>query len=158
MTVREGAAQPERAGRKEYNVLFEKFVDSAGDGHGRVLGFVAYGIYKQAKREWSADIRDKNGRGPNAEELAAYIATWTPSQIDNAHERAAQAMSAFAQSVIEEATPQILEEALRGSFWRGVFQSALAAFLYTIFLIGCATILAFSGVDLIGIVQKVSGP
>jgi hypothetical protein len=37
----------------EYNPIFEKLVDEAGVGTATVSGLVAYGLYKNSKREWA---------------------------------------------------------------------------------------------------------
>jgi hypothetical protein len=134
----------------DYNPTFEELVDRADD---TILGLIAYGYYKIAKREWASRIRAQIGRAPTDEELKAYIATWTPSQLQGVRERAAQVMAEYANNVIAAERPRILREALRGSFWRAVWPSMLASAFYTIALIMLVVIAARAGVDLLGIIE-----
>ncbi len=103
------------------------------------------------------DLQQRKGRKPNDEELRDYIHHWTPSQLGNVQEGARQALAAYASSVLEYEEPRILKRALKGGFWRSVWPSMLASFLYTLLLIGAAIILARSGVELIGILRQASG-
>ncbi len=135
----------------EYNKTFEKFV---GNDFSDLVGIVAYGIYKHAKREWATSIFNDHGRAPNADELRAYHATWTPRQIESARQSAAQVLSAYADEVISNEEPRILKDALKGSFWKSVWQSIFANGLYTLMLIALAIILAKAGVDLIGLIRE----
>lgn len=137
----------------DYNPIFERLVGDAQS----TQGMVAYGVYKLAKRKWASEIRRQNGRAPTAEELKAYIATWTPSQLDNVRMVAEQTLAEYARNVIAEEEPRILREALRGGFWRAVWPAMLAALLYTLLLIGLALVLARSGIDLIGILKTAAG-
>lgn len=60
-------------GGRTYNEVFERLVTDPDD----IEGFIAYGLYKQAKREWLIDFHSRLGRAPNANELKAYNQTWT---------------------------------------------------------------------------------
>jgi hypothetical protein len=108
-------------------------------------------------------------RKPNEEELKSYIHTWTDSRIRGVTEQAEGVLASFASSVVESATPQIREDAISGKIeadlakfqrsqegqWgRAVFYSVVANFLYTLFLILVVLVLAWNGVDLIGLLQK----
>jgi len=155
MEPNDAVAAPAAAAPVGYNPIFEKLVD--GDDDGQVLGIVAYGLYKIAKREWASEIARLQNRPPTQAELDAYIATWTPSQLENVKRNAAQVLSEYADSVISAEEPRILRDALRGSFWRGVWPSFTATLLYTLALIALAIVLARSGIDLIGILQRAAG-
>jgi hypothetical protein len=61
----------------DYNPIFERLFGDVEDGSANVEGLVAYGLYKISKREWVTGLRKKEARGPSAEELRAYMATWT---------------------------------------------------------------------------------
>lgn len=56
---------------KDYNTIFERFVGASEEAPQDLLGIVAYGIYKHAKREWVADIRTRFARPPTEDELRA---------------------------------------------------------------------------------------
>lgn len=142
---------------QQYNRVFERFVGEA-DGDGDIVGIVAYGIYKKAKREWTMDFRNSYGRAPNASELNAYHSTWTPAQIQNARNSAAQVMAAYAEEVISQEEPRILRDAVKGSFWPSVMTSIAANALYTIGLIILAVIISRAGIDLLGLVTPPTGP
>lgn len=118
-------------------------------------GMVAYCLYKIAKREWATEFFRRNGRKPNDAELEDYIRTWTPTRIAGAAKEADAVILEFAGSVIETNAPQIREQALRGTFWSSVWNSIVAAFLYTLMLIGTVIVLRIAGIDLLSITQKV---
>ncbi len=42
-------------------------------GDGDFVGFVAYGLYKQNKREWLAAFEREHGRTPNDSEIRSFI-------------------------------------------------------------------------------------
>ncbi len=112
---------------------------------------VAYGIYKTSKREWITEFAEQNARTPNDQELSAYAATWTPQLLQNANDAASSALAAYAESVIEEARPGILKDALKGSGVRAVLLNMLAALLYTVALIFVVIVLKWAGVDLLSL-------
>ncbi|WP_113447868.1 hypothetical protein [Rhizobium cremeum] len=153
MTTAEVVASSAPNGSKDYNTIFERFVGDGEAGNQDLLGIVAYGIYKNAKREWASEIRARHGRAPSEEELKAYHATWTSSQIQNARNNAQQVLAEYADYVISEAEPRILRDAVKGKFWPDVGTSIFSNALYTLGLIILAVILARSGVDLIGLLS-----
>ncbi|MGR9552284.1 hypothetical protein ACU8MG_03820 [Rhizobium leguminosarum] len=144
------------AGSADYNRVFEKFVGEGEDGMSDIVGIVAYGIYKNAKREWAMEFRKSYGRPPTGEDLKAYHATWTPAQIQSARNSAAQVMTAYADSVISAEEPRILREAVKGSFWPAVGTSIFSNLLYTVGLIAVAIVLARAGIDLLGLLSTVA--
>lgn len=130
------------------NPIFSKFVDGTDSP---IPGYVAYGIYKSRKREWATEIHARTGQPPTSADLAAYHVMWTSGLIENTRDNAEQALGAYADDLIAEATPGILRDALKGRFSRDIVVSILASFIYTLILVMLALILAFSGVDLLGI-------
>jgi hypothetical protein len=50
--------------------MYERLVDGSDD---LISGYVAYGIYKQAKREWLRKFEDVHQRSPTPAEMAAYV-------------------------------------------------------------------------------------
>ncbi|MEF2073113.1 hypothetical protein [Consotaella aegiceratis] len=148
------SSQPEPSER-QYNPLFERFVNVDLPDADMLPGMVAYCLYKIAKREWATDFFDRNGRKPNDSELADYIRTWTTTRLAGAEKEAETVILTFANSVIEANEPTIREDALRGTFWSAVRASMTAAFFYTPLLIGFAVVLRFSGIDLLAIFQSI---
>lgn len=132
--------------------IFERLVEDENDD---IHGFVAYGIYKRAKREWVSQFETENGRLPEAKEVDAYVSSWTPQVIQNAQDAASSALAAYADEAIVQAKPGIVEEALKGTWIKSVLQSMLAAVLYTIALLAVAVTLKAAGIDLLGIVGAV---
>lgn len=147
MAERTGANEPPD-NEADYNPIFEKFVDHANEGQSLLIGFVAYGLYKRAKREWAASIREEHGRGPTEDELKHYVATWTASQIEGKRSEARDVLAAFSDTVERSARPRILREALQGRFWQGVGQSVVGALAYTLILILVVIVLKTTGVGL----------
>lgn len=139
-----------------YNPLFENLVINAPDGS-QVRGMIAYGLYKRAKWEWASRVYEKEGRKPSEAELQSYIQTWTPTQIDNIQNGAAQILTAYADAVLSEGEPGILKEALKGSFWRSLWTNLLSAAAYTLILILLALGLALAGIDILGVFEKFAG-
>lgn len=106
------------------------------------------------KGEWAARVRSRHGRAPSPDELEDYVSTWTPSRLASLRAEAASALATYAEAVISDEEPRILREAVKGTFWRGVWQSMVAAFLYTLALIGVGLVLAIVGVDVLGILRS----
>lgn len=132
----------------DYNPIFEKLVDGDHDPESELVGIIAYGLYKQAKREWAADIRDDKQRGPSREELEAYVASWTSSRVDGLRTEAAEILASFSGYVIENERPNILKDALRGRFWVGVGESVIGAVCFSVFLILLYLFLDYFGLPL----------
>lgn len=135
-----------------HNTLYERFVDQGGN---QVQGYIAYGLYKSAKREWVINFKAANGREPNAKEIANYVQAYTEQTIEAFETQAAGVLVGFADGAIADAKADIVAEALRGSFWGSVWQSIFANAVYTLILIALVLVLAFAGVDLLGLFAKV---
>lgn len=135
-----------------HNTMYERLVDQSGN---KVQGFIAYGLYKTAKREWVREFEAGRGRPPRAAEVTAYVSGYTPQTVDAFEAQAKGVLAQFAGGIIADARPEIVEEALKGEFWKNVFQSMTANAIYTVILIAIALVLAAAGVDFIGIVSTV---
>jgi transposase-like protein len=135
-----------------YNTLYERFVDQGGD---TVQGYVAYGLYKNAKREWVRSFEATHGRSPERNEVDAHVAGYTPQMISALEAQAKSILVEFADGAITSAKPGIVQDALRGSAWRSIGQSIAANALYTLILIVLAAVLFFAGVDLLGIQRQI---
>lgn len=145
----------------DYNDAFEKLVKI--DAEGRVdltvdhlTGLIAYGIYKQTKREYVAMWRAEFGHPPSEGDLRAWSQSQTgPTQLKGLRKNAAEILREYQRTAVVNATPAIQRNALRGAFWPSVRASMTGAALYTLSLILLSAALAFAGVDLIGIYQKI---
>ncbi len=137
-----------------FDPVFPRLVKEDTPGQ-KLLGFIAYGLYHDGKREWISDFRAREKRYPLEEELLAYERSWTASRLDALENAAAQLVTAYTDSVVSQAEKQILRSALTGSYWRAVWRWVGGALLYTLLLLALAVGLAKSGVDLIGMLEKV---
>jgi hypothetical protein len=134
-----------------FDPVFPRLVNEAEGPQQKLVGFLAYGLYQEAKREWISDFFAREKHYPNADELRAYDQSWTASRLEALHNGAAQLLTAYADSVVTQAEMQILRRALRGSFWRAVSRWVAGAVVYTCVMIGLAVGLMRLGFDLIGI-------
>lgn len=135
-----------------YNTMYERLVDQ---GDNTVSGYIAYGLYKHAKREWVRDFEQANGRSPTAQEQAGYVASYTPQITSALQTQATGVLAQFAAGAVDDARPEILREALRGSAWKSVGLSIAANVIYTLLLVAVVLVLAYAGVDILGIVSNV---
>lgn len=62
-----------------YNPVFAKLVDEAEH---ELVGFLAYGIYKAAKREWLSEHRERHGRRPTEPEYRQHADAQTPVMLE----------------------------------------------------------------------------
>ena len=123
-------------------------------GESELVGLVAYGRYKQAKRLWTQKVWQRNGQKPSQNELDGYVEYWTDDRLEALREEAKSALGAFASDVIAAERPKILKQALKGSFWRAIWPSMAASAFYTLILVALAIIAARAGVDPLGIIQS----
>ena len=138
-----------------YNTIFAKFYDPDASEGEQLTGLIGYGLYKRAKREWAVAFFERFARPPTTEDLHNYALTWTDSLIDTNVEGAETALAAYADAVIESATPGIREDALKGTLSASVRASLLAAVIYTSSLIVLAVIVEVSGIDVVGVISKI---
>jgi hypothetical protein len=134
-----------------FDPVFPRLVNGAESPQRKLVGFLAYGLYQESKREWISDFFTREKHYPNAEELRAYDHSWTASRLEGLHNAAAQLLTAYADSVMTQAEMQILRSALRGSFWRAVSRWIVGALVYTCIIIGLALGLTRLGFDLLGV-------
>ena len=131
-----------------YNKVFKSLVDDAQPSEGQLIGTLAYGLYKIGKREWLLDYRREHGQPPGPEAHREYIRSLTPMVLDAYRSRAAEVLADYAGSVLEAERPRIVEEALRGGFWRGFWPSFVASIAFSLVLAAIVFIAAISGFGL----------
>jgi hypothetical protein len=154
----EPAQQIEEAPRSPLDAVFPRLVNEAEGTEQKLIGFVAYGLYQDTKREWISDFRSREGRYPQDEELREYERSWTASRLEGLKNAAVQSIAAYTDSVLSQAETQILRNALKGSGWRAVWCGLIGALLYTLIVIGLIVILARSGIDLKGLFERLTTP
>src|SRR5215210_5791029 len=103
------AAQPVDATRPPLDPMFPQLVKEADTPEQKLIGFIAFGLYEEARREWASDFRDREGRYPVENELRAYERSWTASRLNGIRNAAVQLVAAYADTV----TSQIEAELLR---------------------------------------------
>jgi hypothetical protein len=147
----------EGAPRPPFDPIFAKLVKEADESdEEKLIGFIAFGLYQQAKREWLSEFRDRQGRYPGDEEIRAYELSWTASRQEALRSSAVQLVAAYADSVVNQTEREILRSAVRGRFWRGVAVWLFSALLFTILLIGLLVGLSRSGIDPIATLESMS--
>jgi hypothetical protein len=146
------------APKPPFDPAFPRLVHEAEGTEQKLIGFIAYGLYQDAKREWISDFRSREGRYPHDEELREYERSWTASRLEGLKNAAVQSIAAYTDSVLSQAETQILRNALNASVWRAVWCGLVGALLYTLIVIGFIVILARSGIDLKGLFERLTTP
>jgi hypothetical protein len=151
-------AQQSNGPKPPFDPIYPRLVNDAESAGHQLIGFIAYGLYHHAKREWTSDFRTRKGRYPHDDELGEYERYWTASRLEALQNAAAQLISAYTDSVVSQAETQILRTALKGSLWRAAWRWLIGALLYTFIVIVAVAGLAKSGIDLIGLLERVANP
>ena len=109
---------------------------------------LAYGFYKDAKREWVAKETVRLGRAPESAETSAFTRSQTEAILRGYVALAEDMVDRYARGVIADATPDILRSALKGSFWASVWESFVASVLFTLLLAALVFVAAMMGIGL----------
>lgn len=147
------AAQPADAARAPLDPMFPQLVKEADAPEHKLVGFIAFGLYEEARREWASEFRGREGRYPVETELRAYERSWTASRLEGLRNASVQLVAAYADTVANQLEAEILRGALRGRFWRGVGQWLFSAVLYTLAVLGAVVALGRFGIDPISAIQ-----
>lgn len=123
-----------------------------------MIGFIAFGLYEEARREWASDFRDREGRYPVEDEFRAYKRSWTASRLDAIRNAAVQVVAAYADTVSNQLEAEILRRALKGRFWRSMGRWLFSALIYTLAVLGTLVAVGRSGVDPIRMMQDFTTP
>jgi hypothetical protein len=83
--------------RRLHNIVFESLVTAETD----LVGFVAYGLYKQNKRDWFIAFEREQGRIPNEGEIASYV-------VGESTERRLAIYRRLAEEIAGEASQDLL--------------------------------------------------
>src|SRR5947207_10818214 len=93
----------------------------------KLIGFIAYALYEEAKREWVDHFRNGQGRYPAEQELREYERSWTASRLDGLKSAAVQILASYADTVASQVEVQVLRRAVNQRFLRGVALWLLSA-------------------------------
>ncbi len=127
-----------------YNRVFENLVDRA-DPNEELIGLVAYGLYKIAKREWVMDYMSNHQRKPDDPAHQEYARSQTQSVLDGYTSRATEIVATYANSVVESERAGIERDALRGTFFKAVLSSFVGSFAFAAALALLFFIISISG-------------
>jgi hypothetical protein len=153
-----GATQSANAVRSPLDPMFPQLVKEANSPEQKVIGFIAFGLYEEARREWASDFRDREGRYPVEDEFRAYERSWTASRLDAIRNAAVQVVAAYADTVSNQLEAEILRRALKGRFWRSVGRWLFSALIYTLAVLGTLIAVGRFGVDPIRMMQDFTTP
>src|SRR5215217_8584646 len=126
------APQPPNAARPPLDPMFPQLLKEADSPEQKLIGFIAFGLYEEARREWATDFRDREGRYPVENEFRAYEHSWTASRLDAIRNAAVQLVAAYADTVVNQLEAEILRRALKGRFWRSVGRWLFSAIIYSL--------------------------
>jgi hypothetical protein len=129
----------------DHNPVFHHLVRASDD----IGGFIAYGLYKQAKREWLLGHKAREARAPSPAELRSFSRQWTPTTLKAFRDNAESALFGYAQSVVQDETPSIQRDALiQGHpLWKDVMIGVVSALTYSVILVIAAFLLSVFGND-----------
>lgn len=92
-----------------YSRIFERLVRDADD----LVGLVAYGLYKQSKRDWIIRFYEENGSRPGQADLENHYKYFSaPADLERFRSEAEKMMLSFAEVIVDDRQPEI-EDAVR---------------------------------------------
>lgn len=144
----------------DYNPIFERILARAQQEDDLITAYIAYGIYKERKRDFLIEQKEKSGVAVPQATLEIYHDGWNDGQIDLAWNKAAGMLATFAVSYADEekkeAVRSALRDAVRGKFWKDVGVNAVATLVFAVGTIILYLLLKFMGFDLIEKLAKLS--
>lgn len=134
---------------EHFSTIFQRLVNGPDD----LVGLVAYGLYKESKRDWTLRYRRKHGHRPAEVALEEYHDTFSDSDLQRLRSEAEELMLAFADTIVEARRPEIERQALdrgladterrivseiaaRTRFRDGLYTSLTAWFISVVVIIG----------------------
>lgn len=139
------------------NPVFDKLGAESDD----IEALTAYALYKRHKRAWAANFENEHGRKPNVAEDDAFAkVVSTDDQLERYRKDARDILIAFANQTVEDARPQISQEAItvrmeqaaaqissQGSWGNQIATGVISSALMTVLLIILAVGMRVSGID-----------
>ena len=149
------AAQLPDPPRPPLDPMFPQLVKEADTPEQKLIGFIAYGLYEEARREWATDFRDREGRYPVENEFRAYERSWTASRLDAIRNAAVQLVAAYADTVSNQIEAEVLRRAQRAVLAQ---RGTLAVQCPDLYLIVLGTLVAAgrSGIDPIRVIRDLA--
>ncbi|MCV0387560.1 MAG: hypothetical protein K5821_14255 [Nitrobacter sp.] len=130
-----------------YNPVFEKLVDQTDDER-QLIGLVAYGLYKQSKRDWLVTFRKEKNRDPTEDEYHDHARSQTDTTLRGYVSQASELFSIYSNSIIETERPKIEAAALKGSFMSAFWPSFWSSIAFTLLLVVLGLFLYWVGVPI----------
>lgn len=111
---------------------------------------IAFALFLVSEREWAAL---QNPAPTDAQYQTFHQNYLSPHEIERYHQTAKELLAEYGTRLIG------LFEANRPDRfrWRGIFEAALGALVWTLFLIGISFVLAYAGIDIVDVYKRVSG-
>ncbi len=131
-----------------YNTVFERLLPEHPDQKARVHALIAYGIYKEAKRDWVRSYRKRTGQAPDEAAHKAFADTQNAAVLEAYRSEASQIATDHVEDVVKARTPRIVQEAVKGSFAISFWSSLLANVVFATVLLLLALISAVVGFGL----------
>ncbi|MGD9739851.1 MAG: hypothetical protein AB7O56_14990 [Bauldia sp.] len=146
------------------NRVYDHIVEAPDD----VIGFIAYALYKQDKRDWMVTWNERHSAEPTEDQVEAFVnAQMTVAQRDRYRSAARQILDAYALVAVDservlitrdavagrvEAAAEKVEEAVAKSrrFWRQFFLVLIGGIIAAGLVIGVVAILVAAGIDVAG--------
>lgn len=102
----------------KYNTVFERIMSrlSGENSVHPVVACVAYGLYKQEKREWIMQRQADLGRRPRADEIDAYVSGCTDLRIESFFTQARDLIRDHAANILESSKEEMRDEVYRRQF------------------------------------------
>ena len=138
--------------------IFPQIVGQADDPQQKLIGFIAYGLFVEAKREWASDFQSREGRYPSQAEIRSYEGSWTLSRLDGIRNAAVQVVAAYADTIGSQIESDVLRATLKGHFWRNVGRWLFSALLFSLMLVGAYVTLGRVGIDPFEAILQLAAP
>lgn len=113
-----------------------------------VVVHIAYGCYKETKRDWIEDETRRLGHAPAPAEISAFVRSQKDPILKAYIAIAEDVVDGYNSATVAAATDHIVSQALKGSFWRSVWESFVASVLFTLLLAALVFVAAMMGIGL----------
>ena len=142
----------------DYNPIFENIFARIEEGGDEIIAYIAYGLYKEQKRDFLIQEKERLKGPVPQEQLDAFHRFINERQIELLWNAAAESLGRFALNFADEekkeAVREALADAVKGKFWQQVWVTASATFIFAIGSIVIYFGLRFIGFDLIDQLNK----
>lgn len=146
---------------RKYNYIYSRLVEGKGD----IIGHIAYALYKEDKIDYISRFKEEhNGNEPDEDDLKPFNdISSTESSIDKYKYIASRILQSFLDNTLEETKLQIEEDLNRNhialiketikpitppskglSYFHGVMQSVMGAFVFMLLMCGLVLLVKLS--------------